>query len=240
MQANITKIEWDSIFNKYFNFNKNQMILKDTSNKIIIYKEDMDNDEECDDDTYLINKFFINTKGEEIEFVPPIPLMINEEIIENLDDCYNKEIDGYILSKKNLVDSENILYYIIENNGLSASLLEIKYLIEKDSYIKEHTINETYQHFIDLIDNSGIKINFVHIELILREMLYLFNNDRTILKESEEFPEYTIYNISNAIQFGSESVSKTLAFEQIYKQLMTDSYGTLGKNKKSIIDYLIK
>lgn len=231
LQANINKIEWDPIFFDYFSIIKRELSLLDDY-KIIIYKDDMEFDEESDDDRPFTNKFFIDGK----EFNPPVPLSINEEI--DIEKAFDLDNELYEISNKDLDETDYIFKFIVENNGLSASLLDIKNLIEKDAYIKSHTINETYQYFVKLILVSGIKIDLVHIELILREMLYLYNQDRSEFL-NEDFPEYTIYNISNAVQFGSRSVGKTLVFEQVYKQLMTDSYDTMSKNSSSIIDKLV-
>lgn len=204
---------------------------------IIIYKDDLEYDEESDDEKAFVNKFYIKEgKNNLVELNSPVPLLINEEI--DIRDCFNKEDEIYELSNKDITESDYIFHYIIENNGLSASLLEIKNLIEKDGYIKNHSITEIYQHMVNLILQSGIKIDFVHVELILREMLYLVSQDRTEFL-NDEFPEYKMYNISNAIQFGSRSVGKTLVFEQVYKQLMTDSYDTLKKKSSSVIDQLV-
>lgn len=240
LQANVDKIDWDESFYKYFNIYQDSMTLKETSHRVIVYSEDIAIDEESDCENITFTKFYVKDQGVEVPFESPINLMLNEELENDIDKFYNKEEEKYEFKTKDLTESENIFNFIIENNGLSASLIEIKSLIEKDVFISEHTIEDTYQHFVDLINKSGISINLVHIEIILKQMVQLFN-PRSSLKDDETFEKdysYTINNISESIQ-RSNYVGKSLVFEQVYKQLMTDSFHTMDKNGSSVIDTLL-
>ena len=53
-------------------------------------------------------------------------------------------------------------------------------------------------------------------------------------------PEYNIYNISDSVQYGKNSPSKSLIFEYIRKQILTDSFGTFQKTGSSVYDVLLK
>jgi len=123
LQANIDKIEWDPVFFEYFSIIKRELTLLDES-KITIYKEDMEFDEESDDEKPYTNRFFINDQ----EFIPPIPLFINEEI--DIEKAFDPDSELYEFSNKDLDETDYIFKFVVENNGLSASLLDIKNLIE--------------------------------------------------------------------------------------------------------------
>lgn len=232
LQAIIESIDWGTKIIKYFEIANNQLVPKEKFD-IEIHKDNILESEE--ENEVIIDGFTIIDKNNEIEIESPVNLIINKEIIED-NNIFNENKNYYTLNDKILKEYDYIFSYLVENNGLSNSLFKIKDLLERNKYISEHNIFDFYKYFTSLIDESGIFINLVHIEVIIKQMLYFINNNREELKE--KFPDYKIYNISDSIQYGSKSIGKTLAFEYIYKQLTTDCFDSLNKKENSLIDLL--
>ena len=245
LQANISSIDWNKEFINNFDIIRNKVYFKNDKTKIIINEDDIIFDEDSNDEM-LITRISIANDKKVIDIDLPIPFSFNNEINnEEINKFYDHESGTYIIQNKNLKDYEEdyVFHFTVENNGLSSSLLAIKALIEKNGYISDHTINETYNRFVELINESGIYIMYIHIELILRQMMSLYDNDGNITFDrslflEDTFPNYKLYNISDAIQYGP-SIGKALVFEQLFKQLMTDSYNSLEKEGHSIIDDLL-
>ena len=67
----------------------------------------------------------------------------------------------------------------------------------------------------------------------------ILNGDRSQFLE-DEFPDYKLYNISQSIFSNSQSVSKSLMYQFILKQLMTDDYDSMNKQGYSVLDEFLK
>ena len=246
LQAKVDKINWSEEILDNFIISMNNLIPKKSEKfELIIYKDDLIEAEYARDEGKLIfNRFFIkyNKKKDAIEIESPLNLMVHEdmntEILDNLNKYFNEEDEYYHINIQ-----ENLIYpytfsFITENNGLNSSLLQIKQLIETSKFIKDHSITEVYYQFINLLQESGIEIDYIHIEIILKQMMKIIGGRESFL--NEDFPEYKLYNIQQAIFLNDNSVSKSLLFQEIGKQLLTDDYKTLQKDGKSILDILLK
>lgn len=233
-------IKWSDNFLKFFDISMDRIIKKDEIEfTIVIDKDFIDTNEEKEYDEYEITKFTVIYDDKEYEIELPIIIVLNEEISENLDSYFSEEDDAYILKNKTFSSLDHIFSFDISNNGLSKALIEIKNLIEKNAFISEHDVFELFTKFITLIDESGLSINFVHISLIIKNMMKM-KNDRTDFATMTEMPEYKLYNISDSIHYSSESAGKPLLFEYIKKHLTTDAYETLNKTGTSVMDILLE
>ena len=125
----------------------------------------------------------------------------------------------------------------MENNELSASLLALTNLIESNHFIKEHTIDETLNEFLFLLNNSPIKIHSIHVELILKEMCRIKNNNRELFKDENEDPIEDILRVTEAL-VKNPSVTKSLVYQELYKQL-SQMLDTFSKDQDSVIDKLL-
>lgn len=240
LQAVASKIDWGKTFDDNFNVNRNLVLLKDTNTKLYIEKDNVDTDEETDNMILRTFEIIDINDGRRKKITVPIDLILAESIKDNLEMNEDKEDNNYYcINLKDFDENEPIFQYVMENNGLSAPLIAIKDLIEKNDYIKSHDITESTNYFMELIDTASLNINYIHIELILRQMFVLKKGlDRESFLE-EEFPEYNLYRITDGI-LHSDSLSKGLLFEQIYKQLTTNYFGTYDKVNPSIFDDFIK
>ena len=240
LTAVVKMIGWDPRMLDYFDIFINRIIKKEDANiSIKIKKDHIDTNEESEVDQYEINQFIIVDDNKEIVIDLHIVVTLNEYLNELLESVYDEENDVYVFKNKNLVEINSLFSFQINNNGLTRALIEITNLIEKNSYIKEHNMFEVYEKFTSLVDEAGIDINFIHLEVILMNMMH-FTGSREELATEDIMPEYNIYNISDSVQYGKNSPSKSLIFEYIRKQILTDSFGTFQKTGSSVYDVLLK
>lgn len=235
LQARAKKIEWGDKFNRFFLVNKDQILLNSNSNIKIIIPEFME-DEESYDNNYKFDTFQVDD-GEELHTIKvPVNLIINNEIID-VDSIYDSKAEGYVIDTKELLDTDILFHYIMENNELSASLLALTNLIETNHFIKEHSIDDTLNEFIRLLNESPIGIHFVHIEMILKEMCKIRDNKRSLFKDENVNPIEDVYRISEAL-VKNPCLAKSMVYQELHKQL-SQMLMTFKKDKKSSIDELL-
>jgi RNA polymerase Rpb1, domain 5 len=238
LETRSSKIEWGEDFERFLSVNRNLIYPKKYNNDVLIIKdEDYIEDEEREE--YAFRKFSIKSGAKIISMTSPMSLTLSRSIQRNIESNYNNEENHYeIQINKTLNEGESLAHFIMENNELSQPLMKIKNLIETNAFIKEHNVEETINYFLFLLNEAGINIHSVHIELIVREMLKLEGErDRNKFRE-EKMPEYEMLRITDANLQG-ESLSKALLFEQVKRQLTTLETGTFEKRKSSILDKLL-
>jgi len=246
LQAAVDKIEWDEIFLDYFAININNITHKEFKKfKLIIFKEDLiDAEYMRDEDKLIFNKFYIQYgKEDPIEFESPINLQVhpdlNKELMENLNN-YDHELEKYSITITGDSEYDFLFTFITENNGLSRKLVLIKELIETNRYIKDESVEKIYERFIDLVEDSGITIQYIHLEIILRSMMVLTNGKtRADFRDEDADVEIELNNVKQSIFYNSNSISKSLMFEMVNKQLLTDELNTFNKDGSSILDPLL-
>lgn len=242
LKVNMEKINWSEKFLEYFYINENKIIPKQYNFMIYIHKDDLIENEDSNINKYSTQKITIKPNSKErFDIELETPLYLSDEIYkyEGMNKYFDIKYDYYKIPLKKLDELDYIFYIIIENCGIADPLLEVKDLMEKNTFIKSHTIEETFEKFIQLLNKASVDINSCHIEVILREMLFITENgnDKSIFATKEEFPTYKIMNITEGIHLGCNSPSKSLMFEQVQKQLMTDSFNNVfGKNGESSLD----
>lgn len=235
LETRSSKIDWGVKFETSFVVNRNLIYPKNYSDTVIIKEDELIEDEETEE--LVFTSFVLKTGNKEVSINLPQKFFMNKKLLSDIDSFYNIEELQFEIPLNKLEEGDTFATFIMENNELSKPLRGIKDLIETNKFIKEHTVEETVNYFIHLLNESGINIQSVHMELIVREMLKLYNNDRTLFQE-ENMPEYEMLRITDANLKG-DSLSRSLLFEQIKKQLTTLDYGTFDKKKESILDKLL-
>lgn len=238
LQAKVKKREYSESFNKYFEFDLDKIILKDEYSEVTIELELIDSNEEKDKE-YFVYRFAVIDGKEKSIIEEEIPFTLNDELSENIESYFNKETNAYVLKPKVLNDIEFIFSQNIDNNGLSRTMLLVKELIDKNIFISEHNVYEIYEKFVDLIEETNASIDYIHLSVIVKNMMDVIGG-REQFKTSKELPPIKVYNISDAIHHLSKSVSKPLLFEHIKKHFTSDTYNTLEKDGYSNYDDLLR
>lgn len=240
LQASINKIEWGEKFLKYFTVNKEQIYLNeefiDSKIKITI-PEFIETDEF--DDNLLFNTIIVEEfKKEPVSIDIPKNLILNEDVVGY---SYSAKEEGNILNLKGVTENDVMFTYNMNNNELSASLNSIINLIESHSYIKSHTMSEIVNRFVQLLNDSPLIVHGVHVEIILRELCVIDDNNRLLFRDEPyeddiDYPIVDIRRVTEAIT-RSQSLAKSLVYQEHYKQL-TQIPDTYYKNEDSNIDVL--
>lgn len=235
LQAIASKIEWGDNFNKYFTVNKDQVLLNTEDNIKIIVEEFIEDEDKYDSD-YKFNNFKIDNGSEVISVSVPVNLIVNSDIIE-VENTYDAKEEVYVIDTKEFLESDVLFHYIMENNELSVSLLALTNLIETNHFIKNNSIDATLNEFIRLLNESPIGIHFVHIELILKEMCKITNDDRTLFTKLDDEPIEDVYRVTEAL-VKNPCLSKSLVYQELHKQL-SQMLNTYSKDKVSLVDALL-
>ncbi len=155
---------------------------------------------------------------------------------------YDDEKEAYIFGLENIED-DMLFKFNIENNGVAKPLMDVKNIYERNGFIQsvDGDIDAIFEEISSKLLISGTNIQSVHPEIILKPMVF-FNNDprfdRSALTEDPDV-EYTVKNITDSILYNN-SITKSLAFQYVHKQIASDTYGTLQKDGTSMFDnYMI-
>lgn len=236
LETNSSKIDWGTKFEDSFVVNRNLVFPRSYTDTIIIKEEDFIEDEDTEEQVF--RRFTVSSGHNRIKVIDsPMSLFLNKKLMEKLDEFFVVSEAQYEIKLNNLEDGDSFATFIMDNNELSKPLLKIKDLIETNIYIKDHDINEIVNYFIYLLNEAGIGIQSVHMELIVREMMRLETPDREQFKDTK-MPDYEMFRITDANLKG-QSLSRALLFEQVKKQLTTLDFDTFEKDQPSILDELL-
>lgn len=149
-----------------------------------------------------------------------------------------KDDEGTItIPFKDMEFNEPLFFIEIENNELATHLNNILRLIDHNEHLDVENKEEMLQKFLELLNDSGININAVHIENVVRELIRRVDDITERPDFSVESPPYQILRVSNAIMH-SNSIVISLSFEKIKKQLYEPE--TYRKIAPSFLDELFK
>jgi hypothetical protein len=236
IQAKANKINWSEDFQNYFTVNKSEISYSGNSGVKIFIKEFYENEESYDNQIEFDHLVIVDGK-KEIELESPVLLRINQEII-NIDDIHDIKNDQYIINTKDYFESDTIFLYTMDNNELNATLNAITKLIETNYFIKSHTIDEVTNEFYRLLNSSPIDVDFVHIEIILKDLCKIKDDDRTLFARGDKIPVEDINVVVDSI-INNPALSKSIVFQDFYKQI-TQMVSTYDKTQYSVLDETLK
>jgi hypothetical protein len=266
LKTSTKKIDLGEKFSELFILDGNSLVLDDNIENIDQYYlvinetdiienedsyEDIDDEDEYDNviekslSKYLVNltlKRYSSAKKKSIDEIYPLTFNMELYLSPYLLDMLNKKAvlsdDGiYTLNLKHLKESTPIFYIELENNELSSVLNDIMKLIDKKEHLGMTTYDEMINKFIDLTNQSTIKINSLNMELIIRELIKSVDDVLQRPDFSKLNPEYIIFRLSDAI-LNEDSFITSLSFEKFKDQIY--NVRTYRKKNKSLLDYLFK
>ena len=235
------KTKWPEGFKRLFVINKNSISpaegVPEGSRLIFrLSKEETDSKESV----YKVNKWRVVGPGENDSMLVKLDLsfMPTPEFLAGLPTEKGKFRPKYSVPLSSLKPGVPIFWMNTENTELSLILKKILKLIESKDHLEAgDDIAAVYLKFIQLLNDSGLGINSVHVEMILRELVRDVSkpNHRPDFS-SKKPPEYRVLRVTDAV-IRSPSVSVGLVFERIKAQLV--DLDTYKKDTYSIVDELI-
>ena len=124
----------------------------------------------------------------------------------------------YEVTLKDIQLNNPVFYIDIANDGLSAVLNDIIALIDKKERLGTQTYNEMVVKFVELCNDSGVIINAVHLELIIRELIKDVNDILQRPDFSVKDPDYQLLRLSDSI-LNSNSIITSISFERFKEQI---------------------
>lgn len=121
----------------------------------------------------------------------------------------------------------------VANNELMKVIGNIDAILDKVNVTSSFTKDEILQQFLETLNNAGLTLNSVHVEVILANQI--FAKGDLLNKPAWEYPnaEYEILSLSQALS-RNPSVTLALSYQNIPKQLADPR--TFRKTKPSICD----
>lgn len=243
----IKNFDWDDKFSEFLKIEGYEIKPDEPRTTIVIYPEDLQEQSELDYNRYSVERFFIKASkaknGVEHEVNSPTKLNIPDRVIDDIDSLYNPDKDYYEFDISDL-GSDSLFTIQVRNTGIADPLLNIKSMLERKAFIEEVAMGHNYHmmmdRFIELLIESGTFIRSVHMEVILRNMVFLNDDykERVNYRDERYVPNLTIKTVNQSI-YENPSPIKSIMFEQVLKQLTTDSFNDLfNKNDTSMFDRL--
>jgi hypothetical protein len=252
LKTNSEVINWSQDFQEFFAMDANAVILNpslDNQNRYSIVidenniKENEDLSEDISDEMDFnksIKSFKISFKensktktikidsDKDLYFSPYLEALLKKDAIKDDEGTYS-------LQFKNLDESEPLFFIEIENNELAQHLKDILDLIDNKDHLNVANKEEMMQKFIELLNESGIYLDSVHGENVVRELIRTQDDITKRPDFNEDDPTYQMLRVSDAI-LNSESIIISFAFEKIKRQLYEPE--TYQKTAPSFLDKL--
>lgn len=248
LKTNSDRIEFNADFFRFFALDTNKIIFnEDTKEKLSDWVFAIANDDyyilddigDSDFNTHT-EKFYIKHKKQDI--VIPMSELSNADLyffsdVAKLFKKLDSDFIGVSLDKLNTDDPIAIINIV--NNEVSKPLKNIIRLLDKKDHYNCETIDEMVNAYCRLTIESGMAVDSVHTEMILKGLV---RSNEDILhppafNDTEKMDDYQILTVSNAL-LNSPSISLSLSFEELGRQFINPT--TYNKYHKSEYDIYFK
>lgn len=237
----LSEFSWPQSFKDNFEFSGDNIIPRNEKTKVMI--DEMIINEDYEYGKYKANSFKFKVGNKTHSVKSPVTLKIPDQNYDTIEKFYDEDENAYIFSMKDL--GENFLFNIkIKNEGVADPLLKIRSILESTKFINNDYEEKNYQAMFndvtDLLLKSGTDVMSVHLETIIRNMVFLNGGykDRVKYKDIDFDPEISLRNVGRAI-LSSPSPVQSLIFEKIKAQLSTEETNNFfSKDGESMFDPL--
>ena len=206
LKNNIVKVKESLDSNKYYIIIKSDSIEKVDENDNFDYNTYCSSFEILAEDgtTYPINN------GDDNFF-------ISDDLLLRLDDGHLNDYGDYVIELSSLVDKDLFLIPL-NNNELSKTLKSIVSLLDKQDSLNGITKDQFIERLIDLINESGIRIDAVHLELLLSNQIRKFVEEENdiLFKPDWRNPDekYTLITLSKSLM-KNPSITVSLEYRNL-------------------------
>lgn len=233
------KINWPNVIKNYFDISFDTLCFNNEAEIKIDIDDISDNNWDDDREAYSICEFDITINDDKTHVVSPIPLYINP-ILTNIDDILlNGETASIHINSNNMSEEcDYIFNFEQDNSELSTPLMNIINILDTTDHLGYESYEEIINKIADLLIESDInsKIQLVHLEMIIRELIVYANNNEHIDWLNDGNPTYSILRVSRAVL--NKPLSISLSFERIGTQLA--ELKTFSKDSVSIYDEIYR
>ena len=129
----------------------------------------------------------------------------------------------------------------MNNDELSKTLKGVKSLLDKEESIKDITKEQFLENLIDIVIEGGIKIDAVHLELIISNQIRKFIKEKEDILDLPDWgkpnEKYSLITLNKALT-NNPSVTVSLQYQYI-KKLLVDPL-SYKKSKPSSVDLIFQ
>lgn len=231
LESHVIKPVFPDIFYQYFWLNSNIIKIKEevsNPDKIFIIIDSESIYMEDDNDNFNYNdyctRFTIQLEDgsqHKISLQNEENLYLSNELLTKLDDKHLID-DSYHVSFSELLD-ENLFLINMDNNELSKTLKGVKTLLNKEESIKDLTKEEFIEKLIRITIDGGIKIDAIHLEIILSNQIRKFVEEKEDILDLPDWSipneKYTLITLNKAL-YANPSVTTALQYQQFKRNII--------------------
>ena len=148
-------------------------------------------------------------------------LFLLDKLSNRINEKHQRE-DGYYISFSEVIDDDLFLFNM-GNNDLSQSLEMVKTVIDKEDSIKNITLDQFIEKLVNVIIESGIRIDAVHLEVILSNQIRKFIEEKEDILERPDWGipnvKYSLVTLNKALN-ANPSITTTLEYQNFKKNII--------------------
>lgn len=167
-------------------------------------------------------------------------LYLTDDMLLRIDDRHLNDDGDYTISLSELKDC-NLFLINMNNDELSKTLKGIKSLLDKEDSIKDLTKEQFLEKLIDVVIEGGIKIDAVHLELIISNQIRKFIEGKEDILDLPDWAvpneKYSLITLNKAL-INNPSITVSLEYQYI-KKLLVDPL-SYKKIKPSSVDLIFQ
>ena len=245
LESHVKKPVFPDIFYQYFWLNSNIIKIKEevsNPDKIFIIIDSESIYMEDDNDNFNYNDYctrftiqLVDGSQHKISLQNEDNLYVSNELLTKLDDKHLID-DSYHVSFSELLD-ENLFLINMDNNELSKTLKGVKTLLNIEESIKDLTKEEFIEKLIRITIDGGIKIDAIHLEIILSNQIRKFVEEKEDVLDLPDWgipnEKYTLITLNKAL-YANPSVTTALQYQQFKRNIIAPL--TYKKQEPSSMD----
>ena len=230
LQTKSERTTWSDEFRKFFYVDRADVQANSDIDAIRIMRDDVDEDGDGD---FFVRKAVVEDGEDEVVVAFPNGAFLPEAV----EKAHRAGSEGDVLEISNITKDDRIFFLKGENIELTASLKSIQNLMETaDHNGLGNNLNAICNEFLKLLEKSGISLQSVHAEMIVRALARDPEDDsRPPDFAKTEFPPVKVMTVKSAILNG-ERLAESLSFEEIKRQIANPR--TFEKGGTSALDNL--
>lgn len=229
LESRVIKPVFPDIFYLYFAIDNNIIRFKDSLDNpdkcfIMFETESIYTDEDSSEFKNYCTGFNIILPDGSVNYISlesGDDLFLLDKLSNSINEKHQRE-DGYYISFSEVIDDDLFLFNM-GNNDLSQSLEMVKTVIDKEDSIKNITLDQFIEKLVNVIIESGIRIDAVHLEVILSNQIRKFIEEKEDILERPDWGipnvKYSLITLNKALN-ANPSITTTLEYQNFKKNII--------------------